>query len=95
MWDIVDDGYLPNIDQITTEQEARKVNALTAHTDLKHTLEIRTGIYLQSLNFVSAYDVYVSDTLWQTFPNEMQVDGPQLYFPEQVNGTMNQYLGIK
>ena len=92
MWDIVDDGYLPNTDQITTEQEARKVNALTVP---KQTLEIRTGIYLQSLNFVSAYDVYVSGTLWQTFPNEMQVDGPQLYFPEQVNGTMKPTLRYK
>jgi len=95
MWDIVNDSYLPNTQQITTEQEARKVNTLKAPNAAKQTLEIPTGIYLQSLHFVSAYDVHVSGTLWQTLPNEMQIDSPQLYFSEQVNGTMNPTLRYK
>jgi len=95
MWNIVDNAYQPNTEQITTEQEARDVNTFTAHNASKKTLEIPTGIYLQSLNFVSAYDVYISGTLWQTLPNEKKIHAPQLYFPEQVHGTMNSALRYK
>jgi len=95
MWSIVDDGYQPNANQITSEQEARDLHAQSARDNHQQTLEIPTGIYLQSLNFTSAFDVYLSGTIWQSLPNSIEVAGPQLYFPEQVNGTMNPVLRYK
>ncbi len=91
MWLEVDGGYQPNKNQLVSESAARADLLLKLkQADLYQQgtyLEVPTGVYLQSLSFVSANDVYLNGYIWQTFPSDMKIKKPAVYFPEEVYGT--------
>ncbi|WP_197411174.1 hypothetical protein [Colwellia sp. TT2012] len=91
MWLKVDGDYLPNTNQLVSESAARADLFLKLkQADLYHQesyLEVPTGVYLQSLSFVSANDVYINGFIWQTYPSTQNIDKLGVYFPEEVYGT--------
>ena len=99
MWFKVDNGYQPNINQLVSESSARsdlllKLKETGAFHQEQYT-EVPTGVYLQSLSFVSANDEYLNGYIWQTYPEDINVDKFGVYFPEEVNGTASPELKYK
>ncbi|MEW6982680.1 hypothetical protein AAD001_08515 [Colwelliaceae bacterium 6471] len=91
MWFKVDSDYKPNDNQLVSESSARddlliKLKQSGSYKQGKY-LEVPTGVYIQSLNFVSANDVYLNGYIWQTYPSDKVIDKPSVYFPEEVNGS--------
>mgnify|MGYP000657211574 CR=1 FL=1 len=91
MWFKVDGDYQPNKNQLVSESAARADLLLrlkqAGNYRQEHHQEVPTGVYLQSLSFVSANDVYLNGFVWQSFPSDMNIKKPGFYFPEEVNGT--------
>ncbi len=99
MWHKVDSSYQPNAEQLTTEKKARDYFFAKRKDEIRKDpndfIEVPTGVYLQAMKFMSANDVYFNGTIWQTFPNEIEVKNPKLYFPEKVNGSTSTTLKYK
>lgn len=93
MWYQADKAFEPTEHQLLTMEMARdnlKAKlALASKDSVPECAQVATGVYLQSLNFLSANDVHISGYIWQKVP--ITPDCPVqvkagFYFPEAVEG---------
>ncbi|MBL4907536.1 MAG: hypothetical protein JKX94_08800 [Sneathiella sp.] len=99
IWYKVDVNYNPNPNQMVSASSAEaelEIKLKEAQLGPEFMTErILTGVYIQSLNFTTSNDVFLSGYIWQTFPKDKKIESPNFFFPEQVNSNFIPVLKYK
>lgn len=93
-WLHVDHYYLPNVDQLISNEAAQhdladKLEKSGVNSEQSFTF-IPTGVFIQSLDFSSSNNVNITGYIWQKLPSIKSVNQsiePSFIFPEQVDGS--------
>jgi len=89
MWDRANAAYQPNPNQLAAEAEVERfvaANVARQGEGAAPPILVPTGVFLQSLKFVSAADVHVTGYVWQKYPDGLSDDLPRGFvLPEAVD----------
>ncbi|MDP2572748.1 hypothetical protein Q8W40_11185 [Vibrio penaeicida] len=90
IWYKVDTGYQPNQAQLTSVAQAKnEISKLyqSQGQSIEHKVNVPTGVFIHSMHFDSANDIYFNGYLWQKFPKGLDIgEGQTFIFPEEVKG---------